>query len=141
MPGKKQVSEDRLVRAQFVLCKFTAEDEAKIMEGKGSWPEGYTPTSILTIHYMSDDQSLNAPPITATGETAALAIKEFFMTLPESHKLVKKILDGSIQDGKDVSGGKRAREILDGVEMDFHDGKSMNKFTITKDEVKENVKE
>lgn len=133
MPGKKQISEDKTVRAQFVHCQFSAEDEKVIMENGGVWPEGYNPTSVLTIHYMSDDQSINASPITATGATAAEAIREFFVTLPKSHALVKSILDGTIQDSADVQNGANARAVLDGVEMDFHDGKTMNKFTIAKD--------
>lgn len=133
MPGIKPISEDKTVRAQFVQCRFTAEDEKVIVENGGIWPEGYVPTSTLTIHYMSDDMFINAPPITATGLVAADAIREFFVTLPKSHALVKSILDGTTPDQDGIVGGKRARRVLDGVEMDFHNGKGMDKFTITKD--------
>lgn len=123
MPGLKEITKREFVRAKFVMCEFTAEDEDAIALGRGNWPEGYTPTSVLKIQYRSDNNIINSGLIEVTGTEAAAAIREFFVNLSEGHKLVRKVLDGTLDDTVlGIKGSDHARTKLAGVEMDFHDG-------------------
>lgn len=151
MPGQITLNTVIRPRAQFVMCEISARDEADIAsayqldqsgqqvleEGQpvaktpGTWSTGYVPTSVLKVHYMADDGSFNAGVIEATGEEAKAAIREFFVALPNGHALVRSILDGSKPDSDTIRGGSRARSVLNGVEMNFHDGSG--DFTIEAD--------
>lgn len=152
MPGQITLNTVIRPRAQFVMCEISARDEDDIasayqldqsgqqvldQQGQpvaktpGTWSTGYVPTSVLKVHYMADDGSFNAGVIEATGEVAKAAIREFFVSLPNGHALVRSILDGSTSDSETVRGGSRARSVLNGVEMNFHDGSG--DFTIEAD--------
>lgn len=123
MPGEIVINTTERVRAKYVQCVFTDADEQAIISGQGQWPEGYVPTSKLSIVYGTDDGRIDSGRIAVTGEVAKAAIREFFVSLPEGHALVRKCLDGTYSDATEgVEGSDNARSVLDGVTMDFNDG-------------------
>lgn len=132
MPGQITINKTKSVRAVLVQYLPSVEDEQAIMEGKGQWPEGYVPTTKIMAHYRSEGGEISPPILSATGAPAAEAIREFFITLPAGHALIRGILDGTIQDSEDIQGGSENRRVLDGTVMDFHDGSG--EFTVTADE-------
>lgn len=134
MPGTKTVNETKPVRAQYVKCTFSHEDEQTLLVNAGTFPAEYVPTSELSIAYESDDGQIRSGQIKATGSVAKAAILEFFANLPAGHALVRSILTGEAgyEDGDEVRGGSYARTALDGVQMDFHDGSGQ--FTVAADE-------